>query len=333
MKMNKTDDAAVGDDVAHPDFLYIGLQRTGSTLLRGYLTAHPDVIWTREGHRLQSTGLVDGYLQAAKQARREFAKDWLTLQRQPAVWVDMYESLGMGYRLLGIERWRPEFMMSRAELVGSNRIDLERRDTMAFIRKLMPTIRIVLTIRNQPDWIFSNYHHFISHMPQGARSFVDFLGTVEGRIVAATAHFDGLIDELHSVFGRGNVLVLPLEETARAPAQALGKLSTFLGLSAIPFTPSDRDLNRGIDHLYGRERDAIEIAQEPTSRLPAVSVLSRARRLWPRAGEANRATASVASQKTLRREFGPLLAAIYGASNARLIRLVDFDVRALGYPV
>jgi hypothetical protein len=330
--MNEPAEPADHCEAPHPDFLYIGLQRTGSTFLRGYFTAHPDIVWTREGYRLQVTGLLGGYLDAARQAWRERAKDRPAPPGKRAMWVDMYESLGMGYRLLGNEPWRADLMISPAELVGSGQIDLERREMLTSIRELMPTIRIVLTIRNQVDWIISNYHHFIYHMPEDKRSFVDFLGTVEGRVVAAAAHFDALVEALHSVFGRGNVLVLPLEQTEREPQQGLARLSAFLGLAAVPFAPSDGDLNRGIDYRFGRDRDAIELARAPRVQ-PAASPLSRARRLWRSPGEADAAPATVASARALRREFGPLLSALYAASNVRLLRLVDFDARALGYSV
>ena len=94
-------------DLLQPDVLYIGLQRTGSTFLRGYFSAHPDIVWTREGYRLQVTGLANGYLEAARHAVRERARERAAPIGR-ALWVDMYESLGMGYRLLGCEPWRPE---------------------------------------------------------------------------------------------------------------------------------------------------------------------------------------------------------------------------------
>jgi len=328
--MNERTQSAAHSDLLHPDALYIGLQRTGSTFLRGYFSGHPDIAWTREGYRLQVTGLAGGYLEAGRNAVRERIKERPAAHALRPVWVDMYESLGMGYRLLGTEPWRPELMISHAELAGAGQIDLERRELMTSIRKLMPAVRIVLTIRNQLDWIFSNYHHFIRYLKEDGRSFVDFLGTVEGRVVLAAAHFDALIDDLHSVFGTESVIVLPLEETERQPERTLARLSAFLGVAAVPFAPSEGDLNRGLDHLFGGDRDTIAIAGA-TGAAPAASAWSRALRRW-------RATPDpgvrlVASRKALRKEFGPLLAAMYAAGNVRLARRIDCDVRALGYPV
>ena len=312
-----------------PQVIYMGLQKTGSAYLRGYFSAHPDIVWTREAGRLLTADEAGGYLDAARRARDAALAEKRARRANPSLWIDMQESLALGYRVLPGRQWRADVMFSTDDRAAAAHLDLAPPDFFTSLQSLCPESRVLLTIRNQADWLFSNYHHFIHYLPAERSAFPDFLETIEGKILAATAHFDRLVEKLHAAFGRERVLVLPLEFLERDGEGALRQLSEFLGCAYVPFTPDRKDMNRGIDYRRGRGRDAIPVIARRGG--PVRRLLQYLGHALGFAGGKDAFT--VPSKAALAREFGPGIAARYAPGNRRLGALIGRDVSALGYPV
>ena len=310
-----------------PHVLYIGLQRTGSTFLRGYFSAHPEIVWTREAHRLLSSSAdrVE-YPAALQQAYARYMNEHQSKSAQ--VWIDMFESVGMRYRLMRGERSRHSIMLSNADIGCCQEVDPDPAQYFEDVRGVLPSAKILLTIRNQVEWVISKYHHFVSVMVAGQHSFRDFLQTIEGRIILSIAHFDRLVVELHRIFGRQNVFVMPLEQIERDQTAALQSLSAFLGCSYQPFSPDAASYNRGIEHDAGVDDEALRVIVPSGERSIARRALLHLRRA---VGDLS-ATVEIPSKRRLREEFGPVLAPCFSLSNIRLARLIDADLRELGYP-
>lgn len=311
-----------------PQVIYMGLQKTGSAYLRGYFSAHPGIVWTREAGRLLTADGMDAYLDAARRACAVALAEKRAAGAAPSLWIDMQESLGLGYRVRPDRQWRADVMFSTDDRAAADTLDLSPPDFFTKIRSLCPESRALLTIRSQADWLFSNYHHFIHYLPARRREFPDFLATVEGKILAATAEYDRLVEKLHAAFGRDRVLVLPLESLERDAEGALHELSDFLGCAYVPFTPDDKAMNRGVDYRRGRGRKEIPV-------LVSAGGGGRVRRYarYALGLLGLRDIHRIPSKSALAREFGPGIAARYAPSNRRLAGLIGRDLSQLGYAV
>src|SRR5262249_47333 len=143
--------------------------------------------------------------------------------------------------------WNDELML-RSEKPFPANLSWDPPSFFAEIARTVPNLKIVLTIRAQPEWLYSNYHHFAQLIPPEQRTFEDFLNTAEGKICAASAHFDRLVETLHSIFGRAQLHVLLLEELERNQKAVLIELCRFLGCRYVPFTPKEESFNRGLEY-------------------------------------------------------------------------------------
>jgi hypothetical protein len=94
-----------------------------------------------------------------------------------------------------------------------------------------PDCRVVVTLRDPAERAFSLWLHerkkgrLRSDFPTALREHPRLLGASRYR-----AH----LERWHGLFGPARVLVLLLDDIARAPAAALGRVHEFLGVSAMP---------------------------------------------------------------------------------------------------
>lgn len=275
--------------------------------MRGYFSAHPNVTWTREGAGLQTIEGIRTYPRS--ETITHVSKNNLSASdnERSTVWIDMFESIGMEYRFPRNERWQDDVMISFGDPGAC--VDMAPSNYFELIAEKLPRTKILVTIRNQRDWIISNYHHFARYLPEYRCGFDDFLSTVEGRMVLAAANFDRLVRSLFKVFGQKNVFVLPLEEIQHSCQGTLDALSKFLLLDPIDHVPLERDFNRGIDHGSATTREFIELE---------------------RADGIGRVV--IPAKSTLIRSHGAMLDAFYAVSNRRLEKLLGTDMGNLGYP-
>src|SRR3546814_18149521 len=95
-------DELTGDDKI-PDAIYIGLQKTGSLFVRKYFQLHSELSYTRCGKFFQRDE-SDPEIHGREAVHIRYADYFLSAPNAPCL-IDMYESLGMGYRLAGIADW------------------------------------------------------------------------------------------------------------------------------------------------------------------------------------------------------------------------------------
>jgi hypothetical protein len=227
--------------------------------------------------------------------------------------------------------WRKELMFS-TERLANGEMDPYPEDYFLALRQVCPDARVLVTVRRQADWLFSNYHHLVQHLPPGRRSFVDFLQSIEGRIVAATAQFDRLIERLHAAFGRERVLVIPLEALETDVDGALRGLSDFLGCPYVPFEPTEKDLNYGVDRRRGADKSSIRMLMRAGPSAGYYQKFSRYVRYAMGRNDGD-TVFSVPSKSVLMNQHGNLIGSIYAMNNVRLQRLTGLDLFGLGYPV
>jgi hypothetical protein len=295
-----------------PNVVYVGLQKTGSTFLRGYFSNHPEVNWTRHGAFFQ-TEVADLDRQPNGFVRSHYEAFFTEDTGKPCR-IDMYESIGMGYLLKGIDAWSAEYFIQTVSPFNKEHIFTAPLCVAERIKAAIPDGKILLTIRNQASWLDSNYRHFFEQLPHGQKFLFDFMSSPEGRIVLDAGMFDRIVEIYDRLFGQDRVFVLPMERLEETEELALRDLCMFLGIAHLPYRQADKVFNRG------RPLDKLE----PTHLKTPSKNFSLLRRLLG----THKSHFKLSSEEVLKH-----IAQVYAASNARLSRRIGFDLAKLGYPV
>jgi len=294
-----------------PDTIYIGLQKAGTTFVRSYFSHHPEIEWRRRATMFQLDPFVsDRYL-------AEFRDE-----KNCECLVDMYEALAVGYHLGDAPAWDPAVALDPGQPLNESLMIPGLRDTAERIHATLPGARILITLRNQTGWLQSNYLHHMLVMPSKKRSFQDFLQTREGKLLLAAGAYDQLVTIYRELFGVDRVHVILLEDVIADEAAVLQSLCKFLGVEYIPFDHTARDSNTGIGSGVGvlvRAYSALGIPDETARRLrPWFSWLEQWADRWRTA-------------PALSSEDKAMIQAFYAASNYHTSRLLNRDLRSLGY--
>jgi hypothetical protein len=177
-----------------PNFLVIGAQRSGTTLLHKVLDAHPEVFVPT---RRKEIHYFDRYYDRGAEWYREFFP--------PQEGAEVYRAIG---------EVTPDYIFYQG--AAGRIIDL------------IPDCRFIVSLRNPVDRAFSGYmHHRRSFNEQ--RSFDDFLDGVQDAVERGFYH-QQLMRYLE-FFPRAAFLVLIYEELVSEPTASLERIREFLGLT------------------------------------------------------------------------------------------------------
>lgn len=293
-----------------PHVIYIGLQKTGSTFLRGYFASHPQVSWTRNGTFFQ-TEAADVAVHGVDVVRDQY-EALFTEAAGNTCRIDMYEAIGMGYVLRGIDAWNAEHFIKVGANLNNENIFTSPCLIAERIKAVAPQAKILLTIRNQARWVDSNYRHFFEQLPVGQESLFDFLSTPEGKVVLDVGMYDRVVNIYDELFGQEQVLVLPMERLEREEDLALRDLCTFLGIEQRPYQQKDKNFNRG------RSLGALASTRHRAVDNPG---------LFKRLFRKNQPSWQLTTEEAIKH-----IACVYAASNARLSSRIGIDLAMLGYP-
>lgn len=294
-----------------PHTIYIGLQKTGSTYLRNYFFNHPEVYCSRKGAFFQ-TDSADINLHGELAVRISYESLFEQNPGKPCR-IDMYEAIGMGYVLNGLDAWTAHDFIRVDTKLNSGHIVTDHAQVAARVKAALPDARILMTVRNQPLWLSSNYRHFFEQLPKGRETLLDFLSTPEGKIVLDAAMFDRIVDIYDRVFGIERVHVLPMECLKHDEEQALRNLCKFLDIHFTPYKNDDKKYNEG------RNLDALMAARYQDLAKPP-GLISQ---IFGHAKSQQRLT----TEETIKQ-----LSLVYAASNTRLANRLGLDLESLGYP-
>ncbi len=298
-----------------PDVLYMGLQRSGSTFLRAFFTKHPEIVWTRQAYRLQTHSLMQEYrTHALEDRQKQMAAS--SASSEARVWIDMFESVGLQYSLCS-ERWASETMISFEE--RNNELRGYDPELFPRIKTLMPNTKVLLTIRSQPDWLISNYHHFWDYLPKNRNSFLDFIDTNEGKILKRAAFYPQTLQRLAEVFGEKRFKIVLTEQLEKDPSKTLDEIASFLGCGHIEFDPSREDYNRGKDHLGYTQSENQNTGADDSGQ--------------PRSGHESPNASPPKSKSYLKRKHETFFQNTYAESNHQLQQMLNTDLSGYGYPL
>jgi Sulfotransferase domain len=184
-----------------PNFLVIGAQRAGTSLLHQILLAHPDVY-------------VPGQRKEVHYFDRYFERG-----------VEWYQSYfpasDAAGRYLAIGEITPDYLATE--------------QAPARIHALLPECRLIAMLRNPVDRVYSWYQHARSSRNE-RRDFATFLQEEPAALRAGLYHRH--LQSYLALFPREFLLVLLYEELLRDPGRELGRLTAFLGADMVWSDPA-----------------------------------------------------------------------------------------------
>ena len=297
-----------------PDVVFVGLYKAGTSLLRAYFTQHPEIEWTRNAQYFLSDWSGDN---------KHAYPDSIEISTDTKCYVDMFEGVAIGYIFRGNPDWTAVGFVPGSPIDG--RIVIP--DPVAVARRIrltIPNVRILLILRNQIDWLRSNYLHHLSFLPARHRNFADFLTSLEGKSAAFAGLFHQTIAGYYEQVGRENVHVMLLEALEKDEEATLRSLCSFLRVDYAPFNRADGDLNEGKGVTAGR---VISLLSRLGFSDRQIGNLSRA--MWPLKPMAR----SLSGGDVISRKERMVLESMYAASNFHAGRLTGLDLKHFGYPM
>lgn len=207
-----------------PDVFYIGYQKAASAFLRGFFTQHHQVYWDRKAYSYvinpTSVEHSDGERAEIEQAK---------------VYISMSEALCKSLILNDSAIW-PEIAFRKISWRDfTNMIAINPLGIAESMKHNCPDARVLMIIRNQVDWLKSNYIHFMGNLELKKRRFEDFCETTEGMVVLQAGMYDTTIETYFNVFGENNVKVLLFERLSTDYRGLMGELCDFLGIDFVEY--------------------------------------------------------------------------------------------------
>jgi hypothetical protein len=141
---------------------------------------------------------------------------------------------------------------------------LDQKESALRLKRAFPSAKILMTIREQVDWLHSSYKFFMPRLPNRMRSFSDFCKTPRGVAYLKAGHFDETIEAYAEVFGADRIAVLRFEDIKRAPEAFSAQLCAYLNIGSQPL-PNIR-ANEGSTAQVARIRRAMPMVD----RLPTI---------------------------------------------------------------
>lgn len=325
--------AAEGAWIDGPVLVHVGLHKTATTWLQEvYFPSHAAGFWVPELEGSARTGAKglgyhlfqshDGHLMNEDDFRPDLLRARLAALAPPPGRVPVVSNERLaGHPLSG----------------GFDRNIIARR-----IKSVFPGARILVTIRAQEELIFSNYLQYLKyggwHRPE------QFLRPPRNNRTPSLAldfwDYEQLSAVYESLFGRGNVLLLPQELLRRDPLSFARRLSAFAGVAAPDSLDASREANarRGVAPSYFlrrltplRNKSAANafvppLIAKPVDRLVERSLRRMADLLMPRALDRK-------VSQSLARRIRAVIGDHYLDSNGRFAATQDIDLAALGYRI
>jgi len=290
-----------------PDVFYIGYQRAASAFLRGFFTEHHQVYWDRKAfsYFLNPQGVE---VTSSEIAEMERAK----------VYISMSEALCRSLIFTDTEIW-PEVAFRRIDWSRmANKIDINPLKIAERLKDNFPEARVLMVIRNQVEWLRSNYLHFQDNLQLGKRGFGDFCQTAEGMAVLRAGMYDITVGAYRSVFGEENVKVLIFERLKTDYKRFIEELCNFLNIEIIDY--ENVVVNKG--KSVGRWLILRFIPFSSHQVLPE-SISSKLKIALDK---------MPLSKKTVfSKEVCSLIKSCYGISNMRTAKMLNCDLSRYGY--
>jgi hypothetical protein len=295
-----------------PDIVYVGLKRSASTFLRGYFDGHPQVVWQRE-----SLSIMDD------ETFGQQLGDLTCEVPSSSVFIEVNELLATGLITQRGNSWEANRTRPDASIPGAgcrvDPVEMAHR-----VKQIFPEAKIVLTLRNQIDWIRTHYRVFMGLMPARRCRLTDFLSTLEGQMVLYGGYFHATVQAYFQYFGRDRVRIALFEDIRDREEETLISLCKFMGIEPLPYDPRFRRYNQGPGNAEVRTKRWLSIVGLRPKDFGSLKPLGKM-------------LTSVLPRRTMEQDIltadeRRLLTAIYSVSNHHTGRLLGIDLGQWGYP-
>lgn len=208
-----------------PHFVHIGLPKTASTWLQELFAGHPEICFV---YKPKFFHWDDCFLRG-----KDFYLSLFKPNSASKIILDSDEQYSVGIRH-GSFGWdccyKPQHFKEFAKRAREFFLPPDRELIAKRIYQTSPSAKIIMVLRNQPDWLISRYKHYL--IKGEPRSFPEF---VKDKSVLASAFYSPIVDLYLKLFGRGNVLVIFYEQLIGNPEKFLNKISDFMGISGFDY--------------------------------------------------------------------------------------------------
>lgn len=296
-----------------PDFIYVGVQRSGSSFLRGYFDGHPDIVWRREAFR---------YLMSDEQYGNENFKTQSDVP-DGKVLIEVGEMLTMGLVLGRNNKWDEIYTKPGISFSGSG-CAADPTEIAKRINETYPSAKIILTLRNQIDWFRTHYRNILGSLSLRQHRFSDYLSTLEGQLVLNEGFYDRIVQSYFDLFGRERVYIGLFEDIRDNEQTALRALRGFLGVREAPYDRQFLRYNRGPSNAEFMVRSWLASTGISVQKLARFRPLAQKLR--------DRLPAKMPGPDPLSTDNRRMIAALYALSNQRTARLIGRDLADAGYP-
>jgi Sulfotransferase domain len=200
------------------DVLYIGYPKAASTFVGRFLENHPEVT---ADHDLL-TPLLLGPADATAVTEKPCPNK---------IHVSIDEMVALSICGITEEKWKSCRLVPDAWDQVKDEVVLDPTVAALRLQKVHASAKVLLVIREQADWLQSAYKHYMRHLPNSRRKFVDFCATPQGIVYLQAGHFDQTISAYAEIFGSSRVHPLRFENINRAPRRFSAELCAFMGIS------------------------------------------------------------------------------------------------------
>lgn len=293
-----------------PDALLIGFQKSGTTFLRNYFTVHPQIAWGRNAAYFMAEEIpadASSYLDLHKVTKSGYK-----------CYIDCYESLAIGYLHERGSSWSSSDLSPAPDDITLPPIT----EIPTRIQRILPNCKFLLVLRNQVDWLRSNYLHFLPALPAKRKSFTDFLGSLEGTRLLNAGLYKNVIEAYKGVFGEAQVHVILFEELIRKTSGTLMKLCEFLNVDHFDHAHETLNKNTGRSRL---DASAVLLADRLNIDKELLRPLGNLRRL------ANKVAGTQFAKDPIGTNERDLIRAFYWANNHQLSEILQTDLQPYGY--
>lgn len=215
-----------------PDAILVGYMKSGTQYLRHYMMQHPD-IYVPAYHGAEYFYIDNLYK----------SPDFSYVHPNPsrveeACVVDQSDPLTVGHIVNSPTIFDPDIWGGKPYIEGADKtMYCDPAEVARRIKEAVPDAKILITIRNQVDWIRSIYSMFLFLWSPRDRSFQGFLNTQVGKSAMYSGCYDIVLGEYFEIFSKERVHVLRLEEHRNGAEAPLQGVCQFLGVPYVPYAP------------------------------------------------------------------------------------------------
>ena len=303
----------------NPDAILVGYAKSGTQHLRHYMMQHPDI------HVPNYHGAEYFYIDDLYKSPDYAYIGSIEPHGQERCVVDQSDPLTLGQIINAPTLFDADIWGGRPYIEGADRsMYCDPAEVARRIKETVPDTKIIITIRNQVDWIRSFYSMFLFSWSPKDRSFQGFLNTQVGKSLMYSGRYDIVLGSYFEIFGRNNVHVSLLEERMNGAVAPLQSLCQFLGVPYVPYAQDKIYYNTGTGNPHSNAKKLASLWGGSHKPFELIKPFVQ----W---GLIKKAVYSPFSRDVLSGKDKAFIRSSFAASNCLTSQLLGTDLSQLGY--